>query len=224
MRKRWPWLLVPLLAVSLGGALGIKNGSAIGVRAESDTADTQESQEIKATILEAYRLYDVADRTLDVSGFDEVLVNEPSVPLTEQQADRVYAWFGQFSREKAGYLTYVRGCYLARRDAGQPREGTLANARTASQDYRSPSDDVATDAAEPERPIPTPPPSRSQPQRSVEENVRWREAHFRFLAFHIDGDRATVLYEDVVTLSEATLVRRGDRWYLAGVRRIRNLA
>jgi hypothetical protein len=206
----------------VGAGLTVHNGSAIGVRAESDAA-TPEARDIKTIILKAYRLYDVADRTLDVSGFDDVLINEPSVPLTEQQADRVHAWFGRVSREEAGYLTYVQGCYVTRRDAEQPKEGVSADARTAGQGYRLPSGDVADDAAGSESPLPTPPPSRPQPQRSVEENVRWREANFRFLEFHIDGDRATVLYEDVVTLSEATLVRRGDQWYLAGVRRIRNI-
>lgn len=47
--------------------------------------------------------------------------------MTEGQADRVRAWFGSVSREEAGYLTYVRGCYLTRRDAEQRRESVSAD-------------------------------------------------------------------------------------------------
>ena len=55
---------------------------------------------------------------------------------------------------------------------------------------------------------------------SVEEAAESRSQVFRFDSLVINGDRAIVIFEDGVTLNEATLVRRADKWYIAGVERL----
>jgi len=217
-------LLATLIAASglvLLGRPGSKgsNGEAIA----AGIPDTEDARQIQATILRAYELYEIAGRTYDVSEFPEVFADDPRVPLTRDQRQRLEEWFGPVP-EDAGYLTYVTGCYTKVAESDRLFEEAWARATAAGRDYITPEDYLTTEELRGIEasggPIPPPPPSVSQPTMSPEEEAQWKWENTRFESVVISGDRATVTYDDHWFLHEDTLVRREGKWYVAGSERI----
>lgn len=217
-------VLVSLIAASalvLLGRLGSKgsNGDAIA----AGIPDTEDARQIQATILRAYELYEIAARTYDVSEFPEVFADDPGVPLTRDQRQRLEEWFGPVP-EDAGYLTYVTGCYTKVAESDRLFEEAWARATAEGRDHLLPQDYLTpeewTEIQESNRPIPPPPPAPPRPSMSVEEVADSIRENTRFDSVVINDDKATVLFDDGATLNEATLVRSAGKWYIAGVERL----
>lgn len=202
---------------------GLGNDSSSDEAIAADVPDTEEAREIQATIVEAYKLYYIAGQTYDVSQFPSVLANDPEVPLTRDQRERLRDWFGTVPKD-AGYLTYVTACYTNAERWDRLVEEAWAKARAVGRDYLVPEDYLTPEELrqikELNRPIPTPPARRFPSSMSAEEYVEWKWQNTRFDSVVINGDRATVIFDDHWDLNEATLIRSAVAWYLAGVKRV----
>lgn len=184
---------------------------------------TEDARQIRATILRAYELYEIAGRTYDVSEFPEVFADDPRVPLTRDQRERLEEWFGPVP-EDAGYLTYVTGCYTKVAESDRLFEEAWAKATAEGRDHLLPQDYLAPEEwreiQESNGPIPPPPPAPPRPSVSVEEVADWIQQNTRFDSLVIKDDKAIVLFDDGATLNESTLVRCAGKWYIAGVKRL----
>jgi hypothetical protein len=182
-----------------------------------------EVREIQATIVEGYKAGYVAMVTHDVSGFPSVFVDDPDVPLTRGQRDQLRDWLGR-AAEGVGYLTYGVAAYRNSERLDRLSEEAWAKAEAAGRDYMIPEDyltpDELRDIEASGGPMPAPPPAVSQPTMSPEEYEQWKWENTRFESVVINGDRATVTYDDHWFLHQDTLVRRDGKWYVAGSQRI----
>jgi hypothetical protein len=224
-RHKVALLLLAILAAASGlvllGRLGSKcsNGEAIA----AGVPDSEDARQIQATIWRAYELYEIAGRTYDVSAFPEVFVDDPRVPLTRKQRQRLEEWFGPVP-ENAGYLTYVTGCYTKVAESDRLFEEAWAKATAEGRDHLLPQDYLTPEEwreiQESNAPIPLPPPAPPGTAVSAEEVADSIRENTRFDSVVIDDDNAIVLFDDGATLNEATLVRNAGKWYIAGVKRL----
>jgi len=212
-------LLVGLaILIAIGGVVllgGLGNNSSTGEVIAGGVPDTEEAQEIQATILQAYKLYDIAGRTFDASQFPSVFVNDPDVPLTRDQRERLQEWFGAVP-ENAGYLTYVIACYTDFTRGAKLFEEAMANARAKGRDYLTPDEWRRIVELHGGRP----PAPRLQPSMTVEDAQEMQKTLMRYDLIDVEDDKARVIFDDGATLNKATLVRRGGKWYIAGVERL----
>jgi hypothetical protein len=224
-RHRVALLLLATLAAASGlvllGRLGSKgsNGEAVA----AGVLDSEDARQIQATIWRAYELYEVAGRTYDLSAFPEVFVDDPRVPLTSEQRQRLEEWFGRVP-ENAGYLTYVTGCYTKVAESDRLFEEAWAKATAEGRDHLLPQDYLTPEEwreiQESNARIPPPPPAPPRTAVSAEEVAESIRENTRFDSVVIDDDKAIVLFDDGATLNEATLVRSAGKWYIAGVERL----
>jgi len=220
-------LLVGLvILIAMGGVVLLRGLGSNNFTDEAIAAgipDTEEAREIQATIVEAYKLYYIAGQTYDVSQFPSVLANDPDVPLTRDQRERLRDWFGTVPND-AGYLTYVTACYTNAERWDRISEEAWGKAMAAGRDHLLPEDyltpEELREIQEANRPIPPPPGRRSPSSMSAEEYAEWKWQNTRFDSVVINGDRAIVIFDDHLDLNEATLVRHAGKWYLAGVERV----
>ncbi len=225
MSRKGPVLIagavVALVGLALLGRPASKgsNGEAIA----AGIPDTQDSRQIQATILRAYELYEIAGRTYDVSEFPQVFADDPRVPLTSDQRQRLEEWFGSVP-EDAGYLTYVTGCYTMVAQSDRLFEEAWGKAKAEGRDHLLPQDYLTPEEwsgiQESNQPVPPPPPAPPRPSESAEEVGEWIRENTRFDSVVIDDDKAIVLFDDGATLNEATLVRSAGKWHIAGVKRL----
>jgi hypothetical protein len=185
--------------------------------------DPADVRGIQAAIWRAYELYDVAGRTYETSAFAEVFVDDSRVPLTRDQRDRLEEWFGPV-RGDAGYLTYVTGCYTHGAESDRLFQEAWAKAIAEGRDHLLPQDYLTPEEwkaiQESNAPIPPPPPSPPRFSMSAEEVADWIRENTRFDSLVVNDDMAVVVFDDGATQNEATLVRKANRWYIAGVERL----
>jgi len=186
--------------------------------------DPEEVREVQATIVEAYKVGYVAMVTHDVSGFPSVFVDDPDVPLTRDQRDRLRDWLGR-AAEGVGYLTYSVAAHGNSERLTRLSEEAWAKVAAAGRDYITPEDYLTPDELREIEasggPIPPPPPAVGQATLSPEEYAQWKWENTRFESVVITGDRAVATYDDHWFVLEDTLVRRDGKWYVAGSQRIR---
>jgi hypothetical protein len=226
MAKHKVALLVLASLIAASGLVLLRRPGSKGSNGEAIAAaipDTEDARQIQATILRAYELYEIAGRTYDVSEFPEVFADDPRVPLTTDQRQRLEEWFGPVP-EGAGYLTYVTGCYTMVAQSDRLFEEAWAKATAEGRDHLLPQDYLApeewAEIQESNRPIPPPPPAPPRPSVSVEEVVDSIRQNTRFDSVVIEDDKAIVLFDDGAALNEATLVQSAGKWYIAGVERL----
>jgi hypothetical protein len=225
MSKRRFVLVAGAVAALVGLVLLVRLGSkgSNGEAIAAGVPDSEDARRIQATIWRAYELYEIAGRTYDVSAFPEVFTDDPRVPLTRDQRQRLEEWFGPVP-EHAGYLTYVRGCYTKVAESDRLFEEVWARATAEGRDHLLPEDYLTAEEwreiQESNAPIPPPPPAPPRTAASVEEVADSIRENTRFDSVVINGDKAIVLFDDGATLNEATLVRSAGQWYIAGVKRL----
>ena len=227
MGKHKSVLLVGLVILIAMGGVVLLNG--LGSNSFTDEAiaggipDPEEVREIQATIMEAYKVGYMAQVTRDVSQFPSVFVDDPRVPLTPEQRERLREWLGTVPKG-AGYLTYGVAGYHNTERLNRLSEEAWAKATAAGRDHLLPEDyltpEELKEIQESNRPIPPPPAMVRQPTMSAEEYVQWKWENTRFDSVVINGDRAVFIYDDHWFLHEDTLVRRDGKWYIAGSKRI----
>jgi len=219
-------VLIAGAVVALVGAVLLGRPASKGSNGEAIAAgspDTEDARQIQATIWTAYELYEIAGRTYDVSEFPQVFADDPRVPLTRDQRQRLEEWFGPVT-EDAGYLTYVTGCYTKVAESDRLFEEAWARATAEGRDHLRPQDYLTPEEwreiQESNGPIPPPPAAPPRPSVSIEEVADWIRENTRFDSLVIKDDKAIVLFDDGATLNEATLVRSAGKWYIAGVKRV----
>lgn len=221
-------LLVGLvILIAMGGVVllrGLGSNSSTGEAIAAGIPDPEEVREIQATIVEAYKVgYMATQVTHDVSQFPSVFVDDPRVPLTPEQEERLREWLGTVPKD-AGYLTYGVAGYHNTERLNRLSQEAWAKATAAGRDYIIPEDyltpDELREIEESGGPMPTPPTMVRQPSMSAEEYVEWKWENTRFDSVIINGDRAVVLYDDHWFLYEDILVRRDGKWYVAGHKRV----
>jgi hypothetical protein len=226
MRRRRLAILGLVVLIGAGGLLalgGLRKNTPAGEVVAAGIPDPADVRGIQAAIWRAYELYDVAGRTYETSAFAEVFVDDSRVPLTRDQRDRLEEWFGPV-RGDAGYLTYVTGCYTHGAESDRLFQEAWAKAIAEGRDHLLPQDYLTPEEwkaiQESNAPIPPPPPSPPRFSMSAEEVADWIRENTRFDSLVVNDDMAVVVFDDGATQNEATLVRKANRWYIAGVERL----
>jgi hypothetical protein len=226
MAKHKVALLVLAFLIAASGLILLGELASKGSNGEAIAAGvpaTEDARQIEATIWRAYELYEIAGRTYDVSEFPKVFADDPRVPLTRDQRERLEEWFGSVP-EGAGYLTYVTACYTMVAQSDELFEEAWARARAEGRDHLLPQDYLTpeewSEIQKSNRPIPPPPPAPPRGSVIIEEVAQWIRENTRFDSVVISDNKATVLFDDGATLNEATLLRSAGKWYIAGVERL----
>lgn len=218
MRKHKLALLGLVVVITMGGILLFRgldeDGPFVGVIA-SGVPDTKETQKIQGVIMQGYKLYDIAGRTFDTSQFPSVFADDPDVPLTRDQRERLQEWLGTIPKG-AGYLTYVTACYTNREKGALLLEELMAKVRAEGRD--SPTRDEWMEIVNESGG--RPPAPRNQPSISVEEAQKELKSRMRYDLIDIKGDKATVIFDTGITLNKMILVKRDGKWYVAGEERL----
>jgi hypothetical protein len=194
MRKRRLTVLGLVVLIGAAGVLllgGLRDNSPAGEVAAAGVPDPQEVREVQGTIVEAYKAGYVAMVTHDASGFPSVFVDDPDVPLTRDQRERLRDWLGTVP-EGAGYLTYGVAAHHNSERLNRLSEEAWARARAAGRDIILPEDYLTSDELRgieaSGRPVPPPPPAVRQPTMSPEEYEQWKWENTRFESLVITGD------------------------------------
>lgn len=191
MRQRLLMFLVTAM-LGLGAGVGIVTAAPFdGFSGPWTQASATEEERIVDAVRSAHRARAVAARTFDLSGIQASYVDEPSVPLTAGQLTA----FAKHApgRSPAGALTFQ----LAYFEAWLRGAAAFQRVDAAYKAGKLPApEDVA---------IAVPP--RSDPIYELPMTVH---------QVSVSGDRAYVEAETDATYFRVTLVKRADRWLVAG--------
>lgn len=188
-------------------AIGVISASYPGYPAlnSSGPANPADVAAIKATMERSYWLDGIAARTFDVSQFASVYINDPSVQLSQDEADFIARVRSEQpgATQGDGFLAYKLAFYqkwqsgadkLEQLQATATAEGRLVTA--AELQSLSTSMDGSL-----------PPPRRTDPMY---------QTRLRFDSVVTDGNRAEVVYDDGAASQRAFLVNTSGGWRIAG--------
>ncbi len=187
----WGILALLLLIIILSARLN---------RADSGISDTEDAKKIQAVLQKAYDLEAKAAHDFDTSQFSSVFVNDPRVPLAESTNEfvkTVMIQMGEPVREHYGFLDYKIAYFELW------RAGALAS---EAIQQRAQQENRALTADE---------------NRAMLENMHRAAGAERktALVFHfikVNGNLATVVFDDGPRLNEMQLVKSNNNWYIAG--------
>jgi len=204
-------IFIMLIAISAVSAVAFIRESGVvkwsaGLKDMPDTAD---AQQIMRTIQRAYELEAKAACTFDISEFPTVFINDPrGGALDPSTAEFVRDVLNGPSLPAPGYLDYKVAYYqwwaegAARWEALQAR--AAAEGRNLTQDEMASLVDSKGRMAGP-RGCPGPEAGGSK-------------IDLEFLSLHINGDVASVVFDDGPRTNQMTLVKVNHQWYIAGNR------
>jgi hypothetical protein len=209
-------LLLAMLAlgglVALFVTLGPLGGTSI---AGPGVPDTPDARQIRATMSRAYELMGVAARTFDVSEFPTVFVDTPNYELSDRQREAINQILGSQTAdqvksktvETAGYLTAMQAYYITWGESAARLETALKKAEAEKRTVTADEMQEIVEAS-----------SGRVPALARQDPVS--ETKLEFKSIEIDGDKATVRYDDGAALQEATLLKINGQWYISGIRPI----
>jgi hypothetical protein len=154
-------------------------------------------ESMKAVIQRSYELRAIAARTFDMSEFSTVFVDDPSVPLTSEQAQLVQKTFPNSS--KSGMLSYMTAFYANWRLGADRLEQLQAKAKSEGREL------TAQDLQKVQGPVG--PPRRTDPVYAD---------HLRFDDFRLVANRAEVTLDDGAATQVVRLLKTGEGWRIAG--------
>jgi hypothetical protein len=199
-------ILIPMAVVAIIAFATVVSQTR-SAKADPGIPDSADAKQIMATVERAYRLFNSAGRTGDVSEFPAVFTDTADYPYTDALRQQMATEFGVEAKDVqgAGYLTAIMARYVAQGRAAQQLQAALAKARAENREITT--EELQQVAA--------------SNQGILPPYVLDAKTTLTYESIEIDGDRATVRYDDEAALQEAILVRLNGNWLIASMRPIK---
>jgi hypothetical protein len=196
------WLSVGLITVVILVAVLIVLQSA-RAKAAPGVPNSPEAKEIMAVMERAYRIIGVASQTFDLAEFSSVFVDSPDYKLNGKQKEAVAGVLGNATAESAGYLTAMQAQYISLGQGAQLLQAALAKAKAENREITAQEFQDIIQA--------------NHGQMPALGSPITTQTVLTYDSMEIDGDKATVRYDDGAAQQEATLVRIKGRWFITGI-------
>lgn len=165
--------------------------------------DTAEAHQIMAAMDTAYQIIGNAGQTFDASNFSQVFIDTTDYPLSDQQRAAVAGLLGESAAQHAGYLTAMSIQTIARGQGAKLLRTALDKAKAENRDLT---------AAEFQELI-----KANHGQLPTLGSSIMAKTTLTFNSIAIDGERATVEYDDGAALQKAILIRTQGKWLIASI-------
>lgn len=184
--------------VSVFGGLRLKQAQAIPC-----VPNSVEAHQIMTAMETAYEVLGIAGQTFDVLSFSQVFTDTADYPLSDQQREAVANVLGESVAQHAGYLTAMSAQTIAHGQGAKLLRSALDKAKAENRDLTAVESQELLKA------------NQGQPPTLGSSIIAKTTLTFNSIA--IDGDRATVEYDDSAALQRAILVRSQGKWLIAGI-------
>lgn len=165
--------------------------------------NTVEAHQIMAAMDTAYEMLGNAGQTFDAIDFSQVFTDTADYPLSDQQREAVANVLGESVAQHAGYLTAMSAQTIAHGQGAKLLRAALDKAKAENRDLTTVEFQELLKA------------NQGQPPTLGSSITAKTTLTFNSIA--IDGDRATVEYDDGAALQRAILVRSQGKWLIAGI-------
>jgi len=171
--------------------------------ANSDILDTEEAKQIQEVIAKSYEIEAIAANTFDTSLFSSVFVNDPrGGSLSESTNEFIKSVTTNNASENLGYLDYKLAYYNWWKQGALKFEQLQTK---ATQEGRSITKDELKTLIDEHGRLAIP---RSQ--------ISSQDQTLKFLSLSINGEIASVIFDDGPRTNKMIVVKIKDKWYIAG--------
>lgn len=170
--------------------------------------NSPDAQQIMAVMDRAYQLIGHASQSFDVSEFSAVFVDTDDYEITDEQRDAIAATLGVPISDvgNIGYLTAMQLKYVSMGQGASLLREAMKKAKAENRQL-SPADLQELAKANHGKL-----PSLGSPVT--------KKTVLTFESIEIEGDRASVRYDDGAALQEAILVKVNGKWLIASIKPI----
>ena len=195
------FLIGIFLALAVAGIVGF---FALQSDAHTEIEDPAEAEEIERAIEKGYEAIGYASRTNDPSKLSEILVDTSDFRPTRKIREQIKKVYGAKAARKAGYLTAMETKYILAGIGEKKMQEILDKARAENREV-----------------------TRAEWQEIIQANGGTvppevyddpnAKQTFTFEKIEINGDRATVYYDDMAAYQKATLVKIDGKWFISNI-------